>query len=214
VMLDALLICASLIVAMSRGPTDEELVRRFNDGDREAYSELVRRYQDRIFTLCVRWMRDRQVAEEVSQDVFIAVYRALPRFRGEARFSTWIFRVATNHCKNRRLYRQRRHSDRHEPLEGTPRDDGPARQLPSTAPGTDRNTMRSEAERILQDALDTLDESHRSIIILRDIEDLPYEEIAEILDLPRGTVKSRLHRARAQLARALSRHIDKEDVFE
>ena len=74
--------------------------------------------------------------------------------------------------------------------------------------------MRSEAERILQDALDTLDESHRSIIILRDIEDLPYEEIAEILDLPRGTVKSRLHRARVQLARSLSRHIDKEDVFE
>ena len=147
-MLTALLICASLIVAMSRGPTDEELVRRFNDGDREAYSDLVRRYQDRIFTLCVRWMRDRQVAEEVSQDVFIAVYRALPRFRGEARFSTWIFRVATNHCKNRRLYRQRRHSDRHEPLEGTPREDGPARQLPSAAPGTDRSTMRSEAERI------------------------------------------------------------------
>jgi RNA polymerase sigma-70 factor (ECF subfamily) len=213
-MLTALLIGAALVVAMSRGPTDEELVRRFNDGDRDAFAELVQRYQDRIFTLCLRWMRDRQVAEEVAQDVFVAVYRALPRFRGEARFSTWIFRVATNHCKNRRLYRQRRHSDKHEPLEGTPREDGPSRQLPSTGPGTDRGAMRSEAERLLQDALDALDEGHRTIIILRDIEDLPYEEIAEILDLPRGTVKSRLHRARAQLARALSRHIDKEDVFE
>lgn len=213
-MLTALLIGAALAVAMSRGPTDEELVRRFNDGDREAFAELVRRYQDRIFTLCLRWMRDRQVAEEVAQDVFVAVYKALPRFRGEAKFSTWMFRVATNHCKNRRLYRQRRHVDKHEPLDGMPRDDGPSRQIPSEGPGTDRKAMRSEAERILQDALDALDEGHRSIIILRDIEDLPYEEIADILDLPRGTVKSRLHRARAQLARALSRHIDKEDVFE
>ena len=213
-MLTVLLIGVTFAFAMARGPTDEELVRRFNDGDREAFAELVRRYQDRIFTLCLRWMRDRQVAEEVAQDVFIAVYKALGRFRGEAKFSTWIFRVATNHCKNRRLYRQRRHSDKHEPLEGTPREDGPSRQLPSTRPGTDRRAMRSEAERILQDALDTLDEGHRTIIILRDIEDLPYEEIADILELPRGTVKSRLHRARAQLARALSRHIDKEDVFE
>lgn len=201
-------------LAMTRGPTDEELVRRFNDGDRDAFSELVRRYQDRIFTLCLRWMRNRDVAEEVAQDVFVAVYKALPRFRGEAKFSTWIFRVATNHCKNRRLYRQRRHADQHEPLEGTPRDDGPVRQLPSDNPGTDRGTHRSEAEKLLQDALDTLDESHRTIIVLRDIEGLPYEEIADILDLAKGTVKSRLHRARAQLARTLSRTIDKDDVFE
>lgn len=213
-MLDALLLGVALVVAMARGPTDEELVRRFDDGDRDAFAELVRRYQDRIFTLCLRWMRDRQIAEEVAQDVFVAVYKALPRFRGESKFSTWVFRIATNHCKNRRLYRQRRRIDQHEPLEGRPREEGPARQLPSPEPGTDRSAMRSEAERILQDALDTLDDGHRSIIVLRDIEDLDYEEIAGILDLPRGTVKSRLHRARAQLARALSRHIDRDDVFE
>jgi RNA polymerase sigma-70 factor, ECF subfamily len=204
----------ALLFGMARGPTDEELVRRFNDGDREAYSELVTRYQDRIFTLCLRWMRHRQVAEEVAQDIFIAVYRALPRFRGEAKFSTWIFRVATNHCKNRRLYRQRRHVDQHEPLEGRPRDDGPERQLPDHGPGTDRAAHRSEAVEMLQEALDSLDESHRTIVVLRDIEGLSYEEIADILDLARGTVKSRLHRARAHLARTLSRRITKDDVFE
>ncbi|MEC7946849.1 MAG: sigma-70 family RNA polymerase sigma factor, partial [Myxococcota bacterium] len=100
-MVNALLLAVALVVAMARGPTDEELVRRFDDGDRDAFSELVRRYQDRVFTLCLRWMRDRQVAEEVAQDVFVAVYKALPRFRGDSKFSTWLFRIATNHCKNR-----------------------------------------------------------------------------------------------------------------
>lgn len=194
---------------------DEELVRRFQDGDRAAYSDIVRRYQDRVFTLSLRWMGDRQVAEEVAQDVFIALYRSLDRFRGEARLSTWIFRVTVNHCKNRRLYRRRRKMEQHEPLEGTRADeDGPVRQIPGDGPGTDSQVHRSEAGRILQEALDRLDESYRTILVLRDVEDLPYEEIAQILELPRGTVKSRLHRARAELARVLSRAISPEDIFE
>lgn len=202
------------LIAMARGPTDEELVRRFQEGDQRAYSELVVRYQDRIFTLCLRWMRNRQVAEEVAQDVFIAAYRALGRFRGDAKFSTWLFRVAVNHCKNRKLYRKRRKADQHEPLEGMPRDDGPARQLPSDSPGTDTGVHRSEAERMLQEALDEMDEGYRTIVVLRDIQGLAYEEISEILDLPRGTVKSRLHRARAQLARSLARRAGRDDIFE
>lgn len=202
------------LIAMARGPTDEELVRRFQDGDSQAYSELVLRYQDRIFTLCLRWMRNRQVAEEVAQDVFLAAYRALGRFRGDAKFSTWLFRVAVNHCKNRKLYRSRRKSEKHEPLDGLPRDDGPSRQLAHDGPGTDRGVHRSDAERMLQEALDEMDEGHRTILVLRDIQGLAYEEISEILDLPRGTVKSRLHRARAQLARTVARHAGRDDIFE
>ena len=159
-------------------------------------------------------MRDRQVAEEVAQDVFIAAFRALPRFRGDAKFSTWLFRIAVNHCKNRRLYKRRRRHDQHEPLEGQPREDGPERQLPSAAPGTDRALHRSEASSILQEALEHMDESYRTILVLRDIQGLPYEEISDILDLPRGTVKSRLHRARAQLARTLSRSVTAADIFD
>jgi len=202
------------LLALAVGPTDNDLVRRFREGDREAFSELVLRYQDRVFTLCLRWMGSREVAEEVAQDVFLALYRSLGGFRGESKVSTWIFRVAVNHCKNRRLYHKRRAADRHEPLEGTRNDDGPARQIPAPDPGTDQALHRSEAEEIIEAALEELDETHRSIVILRDIEGLAYEEIAEILDLPRGTVKSRLHRARAQLARTLSRTLNKEDIFE
>lgn len=192
--------------------SDADLVRRFRDGDRAAYAEIVRRYQHRVFTVCLRWMGDREVAAEVAQDVFLALYKSLPGFRGDSALSTWIFRIAVNHCKNRRLYRRRRHVDQHEPLEGEDRDDVPARQLASDEPGTDAPLHAARAGELLQQGLDQLAEEPRQIIVLRDIQDLSYEEIADILGLPRGTVKSRLHRARAELAAILARKIKKEDL--
>ena len=203
-----------MLLAMIGGPSDAELVRRFKEGDRSAYAEIVRRYQHRVYTMCIRWMGDDQIAEEVAQDVFLALYRALGDFRGDAQLSTWIYRVVVNHCKNRRLYRRRRASDRHEPLEGPQRDDDdPPRQIASEGPGTDHLLHQSEAELLVREALALLDEEQRAIIVMRDVDDLSYEEIGEILDLPRGTVKSRLHRARAELAKVLSRKIGKEDVL-
>jgi len=156
--------------------TDEDIVRRFCAGDQRAFSELTTRYQDRIYTLCLRWMGNRQLAEEVAQDVFIALYRSLDRFRGESKLSTWIYRVTINHCKNARLRRQRRAQDLHEPLEGRFSDgDGPARQIPSPNPGTETGVHRSEAEKILQEGLAKVDDDHRDILILRDIQDLSYD---------------------------------------
>lgn len=203
-----------MLLLMVTARSDAELVRLFKEGDRGAFSEIVERYQHRVFTLCLRWMGDRQVAEEVAQDVFLALFRSLERFRGDAQLSTWIYRVTSNHCKNRRLYRRRRQQDRHEPLEGTRADDdAPARQIPADQPDTDAATFRGEAEQLVQEALGRLDEETRHIIVLRDVEDLTYEEIGDILELPRGTVKSRLHRARAQLASLLQRVVGKEDVI-
>jgi len=200
---------------MSSESSDHELVQRFKQGDREAYAEIVRRYQHRVFTLCVRWMADRQVAEEVAQDVFLALFKSLARFRGDAQLSTWIHRVVINHCKNRKQYRHRRKMDRHEALEGRrdPADDGPVRQIPDEGPGTDAPLHAAEAEDLVQSGLAQLDEEQRQIILLRDVQDLSYEEISSILDLPRGTVKSRLHRARSQLATVLGRRVKKEDVM-
>ncbi len=203
-----------LMLAMVHHPSDAELVSRFKEGDRTAYTEIVRRYQDRVYSLCLRWMRHDQVAREVAQDVFLALYRSLPKFRGDAQLSTWIYRVVINHCKNKKLYRKRRHVNFHEPLEGKRTDeDQPVRQIAHDGPGTDASAHRSEAENLVREALDQLDEDQRTIIVMRDVEDLGYEEIAEILGLNRGTVKSRLHRARAQLARVLQRRIDKRDVI-
>jgi RNA polymerase sigma-70 factor (ECF subfamily) len=203
------------LIAMTLGVTsDEELVRRFGSGDRSAFSELVRRYQSRVYSLCFRWLRDPAKAEEVAQDVFIALYKSLADFRGESKLSTWIFRVATNHCKNRLVYGSRRREDRHEsidaPVGGD--EDGPVKQYAIDAPGPDASINRAEASKLLQAALDALDEDQREIVLLRDVDDLSYEEIAELLQLPKGTVKSRLHRARAELARRLSRKVGLEDV--
>jgi len=203
------------LLAMAGAEADEALVRRFKRGDQTAFSTLVTRYQDRVYSQCLRWMGDPRIAEEVSQDIFLAVYRALPRFRGEARFSTWIFRITVNHCKNRRLYRKRRHTDRHDTIHPDPRDeDRPVRQIPDQGPGTERGVEQSEASEILHEALAALEESQRTIILLRDIQDLSYDEIAQILDLPKGTVKSRLHRARGELARVVSRNLGTSDVFD
>lgn len=204
------------LLAMVRHRSDSELVSAFKEGDRSAYEEIVRRYQDKVYSLSLRWMRDEQIAREVSQDAFLALYRALPGFRGDAKLSTWIYRVVVNHCKNRKLYRRRRQTDQHEPLEGrraASDDDVPARQLAHDGPATDAAVHQSEAEVLVREALETLDEEQRAIIIMRDVEDLDYGEIAEVLGVARGTVKSRLHRARGQLAKVLSRRIDKRDVI-
>ncbi len=204
----------TLLLAMVRHRSDAELVNRFKEGDRSAYAEIVRCYQDRVYSLCLRWMHDDQIAREVAQDVFLALYRSLAKFRGDAQLSTWIYRVVINHCKNKRLYRKRRHTNFHEPLEGKRVDDDrPARQIAADGPGTDAATHRTEAENLVREALETLDEEQRMIIVMRDVEDLGYEEIAEILGVARGTVKSRLHRARAHLAKVLARKIDKRDVI-
>ena len=195
-------------------PSDEELVTRFNRGERAAFSQLVMRHQDAMYSLCLRQLRNPVVAEEVAQDAFLSIFKSLHRFRGDARFKTWMFRVAINHCKNRRLYRQRRATDRHEsidrPIGSEP--DAPRRELPSDAT-TDAPLHQRDAKRLLEHAMARLDEQQRTIIILRDLDELSYDEIGTILDLPRGTVKSRLHRARSQLAQTLSRHIAREDII-
>lgn len=197
---------------MANPVPDAELVRRFKEGDRAAFAEIVRRYQDRVFAMCVRWMGDHQIAEEVAQDVFLALFRSLTQFRGDAQLSTWIYRVVINHCKNRRLYRRRRHTDQHEPLEGDAQEEAPARQIPDGGPGTDAPLHAAQAGSMLKEALQLLDDEQREIIVLREVQDLSYEEIADILELPKGTVKSRLHRARTELAAVLARRITKEDV--
>lgn len=196
------------------GPTDAELVERFRDGDRAAFDEIVRRYRDRVYTLCRRWLEEEQAAEEVTQDVFLALFRSLAGFRGDARLSTWIFKVSLNHCRNRRQYRRRRAWGRHESIGPRPEeDDMPERQLADESASADAGRNRAEAGSLVMEALATLEEDHRQILLLRDVEDLSYDEIAEILDLPGGTVRSRIHRARSELAAILARRVRKEDVL-
>ena len=196
-----------LLLGMVNRVSDEELVRRFKDGRRDAFSEIVRRYQDRVYGVCLRFFGgDAALAEDVAQDVFIALFKSLEGFRGDSLLSTWITRVALNHCKNKELYRKRRGHGRTESIDAPQGDDDePIRQLADSGPGTDDPLRQAQAERILAEGLASLDDEHREVLLLRDVEELSYEEIAEILDLPKGTVKSRIHRARNDLRKRLFR---------
>ena len=167
---------------------------------------MFRLYGDKVFSLVYRMIGSRQEAEDVTQEVFISVFKTVDSFRGESKFSTWLLRIAANHCKNRIKYLARR------PTEGVDTDDtgqqpapgassGPA--LQAHIDGPDVLMEYAEMDRIMQHAIDALPEEHKLLVILRDVDELSYEEIAEITGLPLGTVKSRLHRARTELARVL-----------
>jgi RNA polymerase sigma-70 factor (ECF subfamily) len=182
------------------------LLRRLRRGDDRAFAQLVREHQDRVFDLLFRMLGDREEALDLSQEVFVSVHAALGRFRGESRLSTWIYRVAKNHCLNRLKYLQRRQRGRSTEISDVPEGVLEA-SLPSRRP--DEAIVEREEKALVQRALGELDEEHRLLLVLRDIEGLPYHEIAQVTELPEGTVKSRLHRARAALAVVVAR-LEKE----
>jgi RNA polymerase sigma-70 factor (ECF subfamily) len=151
---------------------------------------------------------NRAEAEDVAQEVFISVFKTIDHFREESKFSTWLYRVAVNHCKNRIKYLARRHDrDRDELDENTHHSNGAVTGVPVRAPQPDRALEGAQMERLLQEAIGNLDDDHRIVVVLRDVEDLSIEEICEITGLPDGTVKSRLHRARLALRKKLQRHV-------
>lgn len=177
---------------------EARLIRRLRRRDERAFTEMVRTYQDRVFALCVRMLGDRAEAEDVSQEVFVTVFKSIDSFRGDARFSTWLYRVTANHCKNRIKYLARRHHRAKQDIDDT-RESDIARPMTDPHPRPDRAAEGAQMERIIRAALTEIDEDHRVVIILRDIEHLSYGEIAEILEVAEGTVKSRLFRARTAL---------------
>ena len=183
---------------------DRALVDRARAGDAEAFESLVRRYQGWVFTLALRMLGDRAEAEDMAQEIFLKAYRGLKRFKGASRFSTWLYAIASHQCLNQVEARRRRpHS--HERAE----DDPPAAvdRLADQAPHADVLLERMEFARIVQAELANLTAEHRIILVLRDIQGLAYEEIAEMLRLELGTVRSRLHRARMEMRARLTPHL-------
>lgn len=185
---------------------EQLLVRRLRERDEKAFRELISEHRDRVFNLTYRMLGNRSEAEDVAQEVFITVFKTIDSFREEAKFSTWLYRVAVNHCKNRIKYLSRRHDRAQDELDenaGSVVASGPAGPMPRP----DRAVEGAQMERVLQEAIASLDEDHRVVVILREVEDLSIEEICEITGLPDGTVKSRLHRARLALRKKITRHM-------
>lgn len=182
-----------------------QLCRRIAAGDEGAFEILVVRYQDRVFSFCLRFLGDRAEAEDVAQDVFLTLYRSAQDFRGDSSFSTWLLRIAKNQSLNRIKYLARRGKAGRRSL-----DELGEERLASTERAAEERSPHELVEggqtsAIVQQAIATLEPEHRAVVVLRDVEDLSYEEIAGITGLPIGTVKSRIHRARTALAERLTR---------
>jgi RNA polymerase sigma-70 factor (ECF subfamily) len=183
------------------GEDDTELIGRFLKGNRESFNRLVLKYQHKVFNLCYRMVGDRQEAEDLAQEIFITIHKSLGNFRGDSLFSTWLFRISVNHCKNRIKYLGRRkyyHSLSLDQPQET--EDGDLHHdVEDEGPGPETAMASSEIQALVQEAISALDPDHRIVIVMRDIEDKSYEEIADHLNIKVGTVKSRIHRARAEL---------------
>jgi RNA polymerase sigma-70 factor, ECF subfamily len=176
------------------------LIARLRKRDEQAFNEVVRLHGDKVFNLVLRMVGTRAEAEDIAQEVFVTVFKSIDSFRGESKFTTWLLRIAANHSKNRIKYLARRANDRADggADAATLADEGKA-PVQGHIGTPDRLLEAAQTERLMQAAIAQLDEDHRLLVVLRDIEELAYEEICEITGLPEGTVKSRLHRARMAL---------------
>jgi RNA polymerase sigma-70 factor (ECF subfamily) len=186
---------------------ERTLLRRLRDRDERAFRELVEAHRDRVFNITYRMLGSRDEAEDVAQEVFISVFKTIDTFREESKFSTWLYRVTVNHCKNRIKYLARRHDRDRDELDEAAHASNGSDGAPLRHVQPDRALEGAQLEALLQEAIARLDEDQRAVVVLRDIEDLSIEEICEITGLPDGTVKSRLHRARLALRKRLQRHV-------
>ena len=181
------------------------LVRRCLLGEEDACGELVLRYQQLVFNLAFRFMGNRQEAEDLSQEVFIKVFASLQTFRRASTLKTWIYRITTNMALNRLKWLQRRQHTRQVSIDHSADAELPpmSESLPDSTPGPESVLRGAEIGRRLQEALDELSRDQKAVLILRDIEGLSYDEIAETLEINIGTVKSRLARGRANVQERL-----------
>jgi RNA polymerase sigma-70 factor (ECF subfamily) len=186
-----------------RAIDDRELIQRIVSGERDVYAELVRRYQEKVFRLCTSLLADATEAEDAAQEIFLKAYRSLSRFRGASSFSTWLYRIAANHCRD--LLRSRaRHAA--QSWDALVEQEGERIDRLLVAP-PDPGRKAEEAD-LVRRVLEQLSSEHRMILILREIEGLSYDELAQVLECSLEAVRGRLSRAREDFERKL-RHIVK-----
>jgi RNA polymerase sigma-70 factor (ECF subfamily) len=190
---------------------EQLLVDRCRRGDRESFAQLMRLHEKQIYNFTYRMLGSEGEAEDLTQDIFIAAFRGIRSFRGEAKFSTWLYRIALNQARNRIKYlsrrnffvRQRRRADY-----GVNTASESIEALPDGAPTPEQWTMTRDLAAQVQECLNHIPLAARQILVLRDIQGFSYDELSEMLSLKPGTVKSRLHRARAAMRECLSEKLE------
>jgi RNA polymerase sigma-70 factor, ECF subfamily len=180
-----------------------ELVEGLRSGDEWAYEALIRRFQHPVYNLVFRLLSDPSEANDVVQEVFLKVFRNVNSFRSQSSLKTWVFRIAVNEVHNQRRWFFR-HRKQEVGLERDEEERGYQNTLPDPGPSPFQAAVDEEAQEILEEALQSLSPTYRAAVILRDVEDLSYEEIATVLEVNLGTVKSRIMRGRDALRHALT----------
>ena len=191
---------------------DRELVQRVQDGDSTAFDLLVRKYQHRIVALIGRYVADWSECQDVAQEAFLRAYRAIGSFRGDAQFYTWLHRIAVNTAKNHLVASNRRPPTGDIDVADAEQFDSGIRLRDNDTP--ERELMRQQMEQTVMRAVEALPEELRVAITLREVEGMSYEEIAEKMDCPIGTVRSRIFRARDAIDEQLRPLMDNEDGSE
>lgn len=181
--------------------TDKQLVERVQRGDKRAFDLLVLKYQHRIVGLVGRYLRDQDEVQDVAQEAFIKAYRALPRFRGDSAFYTWLYRIAINTAKNHLVSRSRRPPDTDVDVSV---EEGVYQESLSDMVNPENSLATDQLEAVVYKAIDDLAEDLKVAVTLREFEGLSYEEIADVMDCPVGTVRSRIFRAREAIEKKIA----------
>ncbi|MBS1679667.1 MAG: sigma-70 family RNA polymerase sigma factor [Actinobacteria bacterium] len=182
---------------------EDDLVARAQAGDQGAFEELVRRHADRLYAVVTRFVGDRQEAEEVTQEAFLRAWRGIGRFQGNSQFFTWLYRIGINEAK-------RRVGRRASPAGSTSLDEHPGLEVSDLSQAPETSADRRELRGVLEGAIRALGPDYRAALILRDIEGLSTSEAAETLDLGEAAFKSRLHRARLSVRKAVDDYLGDE----
>lgn len=191
---------------MSNNEIDKLLVERVQRGDKAAFDALVLKYQQRVVNLVSRFVRNQADALDVTQDAFLKAYRALPNFRGDSAFYTWLYRIAVNTAKNYLAMQSRRAGELDQDIAEIEQIEGNDALRDNATP--ERLVLRDEIQATVIAAIDDLPEDLRMAIMLREVEGMSYDDIAEVMECPIGTVRSRIFRAREAIDRQLKPLLD------
>ncbi|MBN2163724.1 MAG: sigma-70 family RNA polymerase sigma factor [Pontiellaceae bacterium] len=185
------------------GPPDDDLVLKAQQGDVHAFDQLVKRYHGKIYALTYNMTSNREDAEDLTQDIFVKAYQALPRFKGKSSFYTWLYRIAVNKTINYRKKRNRKRTMSLDQFDNEIKLDDIYHDLTSKGSPL-RNLSLSELQKKLNEAMQNLSDKHRTVVVLHDMQGVPHEDIAKMVGASVGTIRSRLFYARRQLQSELA----------
>ncbi len=187
--------------------SDHELVERFKNGERHLFDVLVEKYSGRAYQIAFGVLNSREDAEEVAQDVFIRIFKALPKFRGDSEFTTWMYRIAMNLARNKYRWNKSRGANKNISMQETVDEDDSRTvvQVAESRPSPDDELGLDEYQRDIMREIESLPPLYKNALILRNVEEMSYEQIAEVLGCKLGTIKSRIARAREELRKRLEK---------